>query len=194
MQSPEIKKELRRTVKQMYRELSPEDRGQISHEAIQRLLRRLAALPKGTKVGIFLSMWDELDTTYLIDTLMSEKRLRVLVPRVEGPEMQLYPYDPERTTIISEYGIIEPNNPVEDADVPTVMIVPGIAFDPQGGRVGRGKGFYDKYFSRHKSEITLKIAFVADFQIFDQVPMDEHDIPMDEIITDKSHHIIKSHL
>lgn len=191
MTSPEIKKDLRRTVKQIYRELSPENRAQISREAALRLLSRLTALPERTKVGIFLSMWDELDTTYLIEALMSEGRLTVLVPRVEGAEMQFYPYDPERMTIISEYGIIEPNNPVEDADVPEVMIVPGIAFDPQGGRVGRGKGFYDKYFSRYKTETALKIAFVADFQIFRQVPMDTHDISMDEIITDKGHYLIR---
>ena len=80
---------------------------------------------------------------------------------------------------------------MEDADVPEVMIVPGIAFDPQGGRVGRGKGFYDKYFSRYKTVTALKIAFVADFQIFRQVPMDTHDISMDEIITDKGHHLIR---
>ena len=168
MESLEIKKELRRAVKQTYRELAPEERIRISQDTTHRLLRRLAELPEGTKVGVFLSMWDELDTTYLIDMLMSEGRFRILVPRVEGPEMQFYPYDPERTTDTSEYGIIEPDNPVEDADVPTVMIVPGIAFDTQGGRVGRGKGFYDKYFSRYKTDILLKIAFVADFQIFER--------------------------
>ncbi|WP_278834115.1 5-formyltetrahydrofolate cyclo-ligase, partial [Porphyromonas cangingivalis] len=91
MTSPEIKKDLRRTVKQIYRELSPENRAQISREAALRLLSRLTALPERTKVGIFLSMWDELDTTYLIEALMSEGRLTVLVPRVEGTEMQFYP-------------------------------------------------------------------------------------------------------
>lgn len=179
-----MKKELRKAIKQRYRELDTDQRARISRRATEFLLDRLSELSDGTKVGVFLSMWDELDTSYLINALMEEGRLRLLIPRVEGDEMQFYPYTPTRVTNVSEYGIMEPNNPFEDAEVPTVMIVPGIAFDLNGGRVGRGKGFYDKYFSRCSDVIKLKIAFVADFQIFDHVPMDEHDIPVDEIVTD----------
>ncbi|MDO4695550.1 5-formyltetrahydrofolate cyclo-ligase [Porphyromonas sp.] len=191
MQLTEDKKELRRRVKQSYKSLTQEERRGLSELAASKMLLRLSEVPSGTKIGVFLSMWDELDTSFIISSLMAEGHLKVLIPRVEGEEMQFYPYDPVRIDIISEYGIMEPNNPEADADVPEVMVVPGIAFDTDGGRVGRGKGFYDKYFSRYSRYIKAKIAFVASFQIFPHVPMDSHDIRMDEIITDKEHFMVE---
>lgn len=186
MQYAETKKALRLEVKQKYKSLSDRDKEKLSQAASLQLRSRLSDLPKGTKIGIFLSMWDELNTLPLIESLKAEGWLTILVPRVEGEEMQFYAYEPNSTSI-STYGIIEPTQPTEEADVPEVMIVPGIAFDTNGGRVGRGKGFYDKYFARYRNLITLKIAFVADFQVHETVPMESHDMPVDEIITDLRH-------
>ncbi len=184
------KSAIRKEVKQRYREITPHDKHVAEAEAARRLIARLAGIPAGTKVGIFLSMWDEPTTSEVVARLMSEGRLRLLVPRVEGEVMQFYPYDPERTDTLSDYGIIEPSNPVEEAEVPTVLIVPGIAFDRSGGRVGRGKGFYDKYFALHRETITLKIAYTLSFQLYDEVPVDSHDVFMDEVVTDTEHIVV----
>ena len=63
------------------------------------------------------------------------------------------------------------------------MIVPGVAFDMKGYRVGYGKGYYDKYLSEKKMISTFALAYT--FQILEHVPSDAHDIKMDKIITEE---------
>ena len=65
------------------------------------------------------------------------------------------------------------------------MLVPGLAFDLYGGRVGHGKGYYDYYFDKYRDQIAYKIALAYDSQIFDRVPMDTYDKYMDGIATDE---------
>ena len=67
------------------------------------------------------------------------------------------------------------------------VIVPGRAFDPSGNRIGRGKGYYDNFL---KSTHFQKIAAGYSFQLFDRVPSDSHDIPLDYVVTEET--IIKA--
>jgi 5-formyltetrahydrofolate cyclo-ligase len=62
-----------------------------------------------------------------------------------------------------------------------VTIIPGMAFDVEGHRLGRGKGYYDRFLAK-LSPTTYKIGLCFRWQFVDQVPTDEHDIPMDEVI------------
>jgi 5-formyltetrahydrofolate cyclo-ligase len=65
----------------------------------------------------------------------------------------------------------------------TLIIVPGVAFDTQGYRLGYGKGFYDKYLSNKRQISTIALAFST--QIVDEIPHDSHDIKMDKIVTEE---------
>jgi 5,10-methenyltetrahydrofolate synthetase len=65
-----------------------------------------------------------------------------------------------------------------------VMIVPGVAFDRCLMRVGRGKGYFDRYFANHASEI-IKIGVCFDMQLVDQIEADDHDVAMDIVVTDQ---------
>ena len=79
------------------------------------------------------------------------------------------------------YGIMEPCGEVfTDYDSIDVAIIPGMAFDKQGHRLGRGKGYYDRFLS--KIPKVYKIGLCFSWQLVDEVPCDEHDIIMDEII------------
>ena len=71
-----------------------------------------------------------------------------------------------------------------------MIVVPGLAFDRKGGRVGHGKGYYDRYFDRHRDAIRMRIAFGYEVQVFDEVPMDDFDLPMHALVTDRSVTII----
>ncbi|MCA9210622.1 MAG: 5-formyltetrahydrofolate cyclo-ligase, partial [Planctomycetales bacterium] len=88
------------------------------------------------------------------------------------------------------YGILEPSAAqrerpekriaVEELDL---IMVPGVAFDRQGGRTGHGKGYYDKLLEHARSDTPL-IALAFECQLFDEIPMQEHDIFMDKVVTE----------
>jgi 5-formyltetrahydrofolate cyclo-ligase len=61
-----------------------------------------------------------------------------------------------------------------------IILVPGIAFDPQGHRLGRGKGYYDRFLAAHPDIYKIGVCF--DFQKVPEVPVDEFDIPVDEVV------------
>lgn len=87
---------------------------------------------------------------------------------------------------LSGYGILEPKDDVSKALVPEVMIVPGVAFDACGGRVGRGKGYYDRYFELHHDVIRKKIAIGYQLQVMEEpLPMEPFDERMDALVTEE---------
>lgn len=75
--------------------------------------------------------------------------------------------------------------PVEGAKVvaPDIIIVPGLGFDKSGKRLGRGKGFYDKYLEKNAA---IKIAVTFEMQMEKEIPVDPHDIKMDFVVTDQN--------
>lgn len=140
---------------------------------------------KPLRVGLFLSMPTEISTAPLIQALQNSEKYLVLVPRAEEDcTMHFFLYSKSAPHKISEYGIWEPTDPIAKSMVPSIMLVPGLAFDLYGGRVGHGKGYYDYYFNKYEEQIAYKIALAYDSQIFDRVPMDTYDKYMDGIVTD----------
>ena len=81
------------------------------------------------------------------------------------------------------YGILEPKT-VRKADENNidVILVPGLAFDRNGGRMGFGKGYYDRLLESSKA---VKIGLCYDFQILEKIPTESHDVPMNFVITEK---------
>ena len=84
-------------------------------------------------------------------------------------------------------GIREPisQKPAPEEIIPgtALMLLPAVAVDPQGHRVGYGGGYYDKYLEKHP-ELT-KVAVVFSFQVYDSVPEEPYDIPLDGIVTEE---------
>ena len=80
------------------------------------------------------------------------------------------------------FGILEPTGKLfTDYEKIDVVVVPGMAFDKEGHRLGRGKGYYDRFLAKIRN--TYKIGLCFPWQLVDNVPTDEHDILMDEIMT-----------
>ena len=101
----------------------------------------------------------------------------------------MLPYDRTRLQYGS-FHIEEPTgDDIEDIDNIELIIVPGIAYDNRGNRVGRGKGYYDRLLSRTKA---TKIGIGYDFQLVDEIDSEPHDITMDIVITDSRIINIKS--
>ena len=82
--------------------------------------------------------------------------------------------------IIGDFNILEPQNEVYEGDY-DLIIVPGVAFDKDGNRIGRGKGYYDRFLSKHLDIKRIGICF--DFQLIERVPTEDNDIKMHEIIS-----------
>lgn len=180
------KAEIRQQVRALKKELSEEKRLQLSRVICEKAFAELSKLDRPTIISLYLSMPDEVQTHHLIDLLHRQDKHTLVIPRVEDEQtIRFYELENPDNYESSDFGILEPKGELIEV-IPEVMIVPGVAFDRHGGRIGRGRGYYDRYFARHSERIRLKIAIAYELQVFDQVPMDEYDHPMDLLITELS--------
>lgn len=113
---------------------------------------------------------------------------KIYYPKVFGQEMEFYAVDSLDELRFGYKGIREPQeNPIKrffyKKQDNTIMIVPGVAFDMKGYRVGYGKGYYDKYLSERRMISTFALSYA--FQILEHIPSDSYDIKMDKIITEE---------
>lgn len=116
--------------------------------------------------------------------LISMGAKRVALPVVIGPELILREYSPEYMAI-GAFNIHEPDSraPIITPEEIDLAIIPGVAFDKKCNRLGRGKGFYDRLLPLLHCP---KIGVAFDFQIYDNLPVDPWDIPMDFVVTESS--------
>ena len=138
-------------------------------------------------VCVYLSYGHELPTRYIIRKLF-ERELRVAVP-VWDPVFKQYAlcaFPPGMPLVAGPLGVKEPlqHLPVQDFDI-DLQIVPGLAFDCNGGRLGHGGGYYDRILAKGNHGV-VRIGICHDFQLFkDPLPQEEHDLPMDWVVTEK---------
>ncbi len=134
----------------------------------------------------FLSFGKELKTDSIINQAIIEGK-RIAVPRIYGKEMKFHYIESLNDNFeINKWDIKEPlrETPVwKDKDGKTLMVTPGLAFSPKGGRLGRGGGFYDRFLSTYGKNI-FTAAFCTEGQIRDNVPVEEHDRIMDAVCSD----------
>ncbi|MBO5788081.1 MAG: 5-formyltetrahydrofolate cyclo-ligase [Bacteroidaceae bacterium] len=107
--------------------------------------------------------------------------MTVVLPRVEGEIMNFYCYNPDRM-VCGALGVMEPDGgePVMPYEI-DVVVVPGVVFTKDGARMGRGKGYYDKYLSQHDFR-GVKIGVCYAEQIVDVLPIEPHDVRMDVVL------------
>lgn len=127
---------------------------------------------------VYLSYSSELSTEPLIDKLL-ERGVALYAPRVEGEEMTAVKYGDD--FLISGRGIREPVGERFDGDV-DIVIVPLLAVDGQGNRLGYGGGYYDRYLAKHPNSV--KIGYCFDFQMLKSVPSEGTDVSLNMVVTD----------
>lgn len=175
------KKELRALMRARNRSLEDAARRRASREIFRRV-EALEAFAAARTVGLFCSLGDEPDTSEALARWGASKRLAV--PRVEGERMRFFRYDP-RTQRPGAFGIEEPG-PEAEACEPgelDLVIVPGVAFTPSGQRLGRGRGYYDRYLSQPGLR-ALKVGVCFAHQLIDALPAEAHDVTMDCVVSD----------
>ena len=177
------KEDLRRQIQQIKRQFTPQQLEELSLPVISRLRPLLA---DAQTIMAYYSLPDEVNTHGLIDELVAEGKT-VLLPKVTGTDtMELRRYTGRADLQEGTYHILEPvGEPFTDYAGIDLIHVPGLAFDAVGHRLGRGRGYYDRFllslFTIHYSLFT-SIGVCFDFQKVDEVPVDAHDIVMDKVI------------
>lgn len=141
-------------------------------------------------VLLYHSLKDEVDTHEFIKKWSSEKR--ILLPVVKGDDLELRIYTGPQDMKTGAYGIEEPiGETFTDYAEIDFIAVPGVAFDREGNRLGRGKGYYDRLLPRIPSAFKAGICFP--FQLIDKVPTEPFDICMDIIITTNENELSHPH-
>lgn len=171
------KKEIRREIKCQTLALTAIESARQSENVAKRLLEIIAQREPKT-VALFSPLADEVQ----ISPLASQVACRVVLPRVEGDDMEFYDYAPD-SLIEGSFGISEPQGEslcrAEEIDL---MIVPGVAFTASGDRLGRGKGYYDKYLSREGFRAYC-VGVCYAHQLVGQLPVEPHDRRMDMVVS-----------
>ncbi len=180
------KEEIRKKILQSLSAQGPKARAQ-KDEAIRERLLALPEFKVAKVVAFYLSFGSEAETTLLIDRALAMGK-KVAVPVIEGRDLKLSEIRENRRELEKgPYGIPQPD-PKSLAYFPgekiELAIVPGVAFTRSGLRLGRGKGYYDRFLKRLPAGIR-RIGLAYDLQIVDSLPADAHDLPVDMVVTNK---------
>ncbi len=150
-------------------------------------IERSATFSASHTIALYAALADELPTLWVIERWYSMGKV-ILLPRIEADDrMEFYPYSNSLTT--GKFGISEPESvdcePYEPYKI-DMMIVPGVAFCRDGRRMGRGRGYYDRYLAR-EGFVARTIGVCFPHQILDSIPCEAHDVRLDEVISERDH-------
>ena len=174
------KKELRKLIRQRKRQFSDSQLQELSFAVTESLVAH-PRIKEAKVVMAYCSLADEVYTRSLIDKLRAMGKIVVLPVVLDDTRMEVRIYNDANDLKEGAYGISEPaGRRYDEIENIEVAIVPGMAFDKDGHRLGRGKGYYDRFLSQ--IPYIYKIGVCFGFQLLDNVPSAEYDIIMDEVI------------
>ena len=150
---------------------------------IENNLFNLSQFKKSKVIMFFVSFNSEVNTHDMIRKSLQSKT--VAVPKVAEHEIEpSVILDIDSLVASGKFGILEPIEPMKIAYKNIdLVLVPGLAFDREGHRIGYGFGYYDKFL--RKVPRAAKIGLCFDFQVVDRIPREEHDVPVDMIVTEE---------
>jgi 5-formyltetrahydrofolate cyclo-ligase len=183
---PDQRKQALRTTALAARRAMTNDERAIASIAIAERLLALPELAETRTVLLHAALRDEVDLAAVIGPLLA-RGVRTLFPRVRGTELELVAAADLRTLQLGYRGIMEPVGPAIDPTVIDAAIVPGVAFDPQGGRLGQGGGHYDRLLPRLPPDaVRIGVCFAC--QVVPAVPREPHDVPMHLVVHERRTH------
>ena len=173
------KKELRRTIRERKRAMTEEEIVSRS-EKLGVLFSQSEAYKAAKTIYGYLPYNQEVRTIPMLEQALKDGK-RVAVPKVYGDEMKFLYLDDLSQVEKGYAGIPEPiaDGPVADDDT-ALVLMPGLAFDPAGRRIGYGGGFYDKFLAAEPNHPTLALCY--EFQMLPELHTEEHDIPVDTVL------------
>lgn len=183
MNSVHVRKQaLRKIIQTTKRSYSEKELSSFSVTAMQRL-EATTLFREAQCIALYYPLWGEVDTSSLLERWYQQKCL--LLPVVVDDDLIFRKYNGKSSMQVGEYGILEPIDINSKAALPAMdlIVVPGIAFDKQLNRMGRGRGFYDKLLNSETQSVKLGLCF--DFQLKEIIPVEPFDVSMDLVVTDQ---------
>lgn len=173
------KKALRQQMREKKRAMTPEQIQEASNR-LAEMFFDCAAYKNAKTVYGYLPYNQEVRTLPILQRALQDGK-RVAVPKIYGEEMRFI-YLADLAAVERGYaGIPEPVADEPVAQDPTALVLmPGLAFDPQGHRIGYGGGFYDKFLAREPGHPTVALCY--DFQVLPQLETEEFDLPVDCVL------------
>lgn len=184
----ETKAEIRKRILEVRKKLSDQETAAKS-EAIVHKVIKTPEYKEADNILLYADYCREVMTRGIFEDALLHRK-RIYFPRVDKMTntMEFYQVISLRQLERGYMDILEPREdikmrykfqPKED----TLAVLPGVAFDTSGYRLGYGKGFYDKFLANRRQISTMALAFAC--QIIDEIPRDAHDIKMDKIVTEE---------
>ncbi|MFQ5588276.1 MAG: 5-formyltetrahydrofolate cyclo-ligase [Nitrospiria bacterium] len=187
MNDLEIKQLIRRKQRLLRAALSTTDRQLKSREIANRLIGS-SPFKKAGSIHLYLSIQDEVSTTQLVDAAHQlTKRIAVPVVDAHNRNLAFSELSSTKADILETgpFGVLQPRprfrKPMRVDEI-DLWVLPGLAFDVRGNRLGYGGGYYDRVLHRHQKPV---IALAFEIQIVPQLPVETTDVPMDLIMTER---------
>jgi len=174
------KNELRQTIRELKKQYTSQQM-RVFSESILSHLEENVHFKRAQTVLIYSALPDEVQTSSFLQKWYTEKLL--LLPKVKGEQLTLHPYEGQESLQIGTFGILEPRTTIfQDFERLDLAIIPGMAFDMTGNRLGRGRGFYDRLLIKLRPYNTYIIGVAFPFQILKEIPTNQTDIRMDCVL------------
>ncbi len=194
-QLTESKRRLRQQMSRLRKGVAPADSARAGQAAAGALID-LELVRRANRIALYAALPYELPTRPLFDAVV-EKTGAVLLPRTAEPlGLEFFAVECWEALRPGAFGVLEPPN---DGTAVRLMpgdlvVVPGVAFDEDGYRLGHGKGYYDRAFATELGDAPTLVGFGYEFQIVEAVPHDHRDRQMDVIVTDQRVRFCSGHL
>lgn len=178
----ETKDEIRKRISEKKKEFSESELKALSSTIMEKLEDNVV-LKCAKTVLLYHSLPDEVFTHDFVEKWSKEKT--ILLPVVKGDELEIRVYTGRECMQKGSFNIDEPQGEAyNDLTSIDAAVIPGVSFDRHGNRLGRGKGFYDRFLKKLN---TFKIGVCFGFQLSEEIPHGEHDVEMDEVWTENGY-------
>ena len=178
------KQEIRENLSRKRRYVTKQEKKEYDAK-IYKTITKLREWKQSQNIFIYISTLYEVSTRQLIKDFLAKKRIIIPKTHMKYQTLSLHHIQSLKETAKGNYSIYEPvpSAPIVEASTIDLALVPGIAFDKNGHRIGYGKGYYDGLMSQLPCP---KFAIAYELQIVDNIPAQKHDNPVDGIITEKT--------
>ena len=167
-----------------------EDKDSVSQVITDRVMQ-LQEYQQANCIMWYVDVRDEARTRHALPAAL-ESGKSIVIPYCVDGELELFHLEAMEELETGMYKILEPRSDLREVEAKNVdvkdldlILVPGVAFDARGGRTGHGKGYYDKLLENAKADTPL-ISLAFECQMFDEIPMQSHDIFMDKVVTESN--------
>jgi 5-formyltetrahydrofolate cyclo-ligase len=187
----EKKRAVRQSMAERRNQFPEAERIRLASQATLRLLT-LDELREAKVVAGFIAMRSEIDTESVLAALR-QRGMEIVLPKIDAegqvPRLRFHRFKHRSDLTLGSFGLLEPGPDTKEVSVHDIhlFIVPGLAFDRHGMRVGYGGGYYDECMTTvraHPKPVAIFAGFAFDFQLLESCPTEEWDVPLDYVITD----------